>query len=93
MAKWHVKDGSEFENAEGEIVIEEEGYLHGKKVLEDLDEEGGSSETKDPDSPSRIPRPMAAGVCPFSGIARGMDDLTVSEESANSQNGIETNQE
>ncbi|KAI1248271.1 hypothetical protein MGN70_010521 [Eutypa lata] len=93
MAKWHVKDGSEFENAEGEIVIEEEGYLHGKKVLEDLDEEGGSSETKDPDSPSRIPRPMAAGVCPFSGIARGMDDLKVSEESANSQNGIETNQE
>ncbi|KAK7740600.1 hypothetical protein SLS62_011101 [Diatrype stigma] len=84
MAKWHVKDGQEFEDADGEITIEEEGYLHGKKILDDLEDDAaeGEARDRDPDSPSRIPRPMAAGVCPFSGIARGVEGLKVSDESA-----------
>ena len=91
MAKWHVKDGQEFEDSEEEITIEEEGYLHGKKVLEDLEEDGeeanGATEPKTPEAhaSSRLPRASAAaspGVCPFSGMARGMEELKVSDEPA-----------
>ncbi|RYP04871.1 hypothetical protein DL764_004194 [Monosporascus ibericus] len=86
MAKWHCKDGREFEDSDKEITIEEEGYLHGKKILEDIDEDG-SDETGDktPDSSTQIPRPPA-GVCPFSGIARGVEDLMVSDGPPNNQN-------
>lgn len=94
MAKWHIKDGQEFENPDEEITIEEEGYLHGKKVLDDLSDDGDKDgvESKAPDSPSRIPRPMA-GVCPFSGMAQGMEGLKVSDDTVKSQNGLESNQE
>ncbi len=94
MAKWHVKDGQEFENSDEEITIEEEGYLHGKKVLQDLDDEDAKNtiEPGAPSSPSQIPRPMA-GVCPFSGMAKGMEDLKVSDGPAKSQNDIEPRQE
>lgn len=66
MAKWHVKDGAEFVKEGAEVVIEKEGYLHGKRILEE--EEGGN----------------VAGVCPFSGVRRGMEDLKVGET-----NGVE----
>ncbi|TDZ37758.1 hypothetical protein CTRI78_v011024 [Colletotrichum trifolii] len=77
MAKWHVKDGAEFEKLKAEEpVIEEEGYLHGRKILEsESDEESGG-----PRSPSRIPRAGSAGgagVCPFTGIVAGVEGLTV----------------
>lgn len=68
MAKWHVKDGQEFEDLQPEIEIEQEGFLHGKKILDDSDED-----TILPESPSRIPRP--AGTCPFSGISKGVEEL------------------
>ena len=77
MAKWHVKDGQEFEDAENEVVIEEEGYLHGKKILDDTEDESSP-----PDSPSRIPRPT--GTCPFSGVSRGMEDLKLKDDGAGS---------
>ncbi|EJT75356.1 hypothetical protein GGTG_05293 [Gaeumannomyces tritici R3-111a-1] len=37
MAKWQVRDGAEFrdDDDEGTVVIEDEGYLHGKKILDD----------------------------------------------------------
>lgn len=42
MAKWHVRDGAEFTKEGQEVVIEEEGYLHGKRVLKSEElEEGG----------------------------------------------------
>lgn len=48
------------------VVPEPEGYLHGKRVLDTLDDD---DDLAHPDSPSRIPRPMAsAGACPFSGM-------------------------
>lgn len=78
MAKWHVKDGEEFDAEKEETVIEEEGYLHGMKVVEDDeggggDFEGTSNETEGgaaekgakPSSPSSIP--VRTGTCPFSG--------------------------
>ena len=85
MAKWHVKDGQEFEDSDEEITVEEEGYLHGKKVLEDLDEDGEEA------SGAAAP----AGVCPFSGMARGMEGLKVSDEPAKvpAANGAEVQQE
>lgn len=71
MAKWHVKDGQEFDEDKEEAVVEEEGFLHGRKVVEDevgtevegeveVGEKGGS-----PKSPSSIP--VRTGTCPFSG--------------------------
>ncbi|SPN99111.1 uncharacterized protein DNG_02146 [Cephalotrichum gorgonifer] len=43
MAKWHVRDGAEFIREETEVVIEKEGYLHGKKILDSEEmEEAGS---------------------------------------------------
>lgn len=39
MAKWHVRDGSEFIEQGQEVVVEEEGFLHGKRVLESEDED------------------------------------------------------
>ncbi|KAH6690353.1 Protoglobin-domain-containing protein [Plectosphaerella plurivora] len=89
MAKWHVRDGEEFREAGEEFVIEEEGYLHGKKVFTDSDEEvdpaAAAAAAAAPDSPSRIPRPhMAAApasVCPFSGLSQGMKDVKISEDS------------
>lgn len=54
MAKWHVKDGSEFATGDSDIEIESEGYLHGKKVVGD-------------DVPDLAAPP--AGVCPFAGMA------------------------
>ena len=62
MAKWHVKDGAEFIKEGAEVVIEREGYLNGKKILEEEDE-----------------GPDVVGVCPFSGVSRGMEDLKVGE--------------
>ncbi|KAH7308454.1 Protoglobin-domain-containing protein [Stachybotrys elegans] len=38
MAKWHIEDAIEFDQREG-FEVEQEGYLHGKKVLHDIDEE------------------------------------------------------
>ncbi|OAA35521.1 Globin [Metarhizium rileyi] len=35
MAKWHVREADEFGLLESDVVIEKEGYLHGKKILDD----------------------------------------------------------
>ncbi|KAF1839151.1 hypothetical protein BDW02DRAFT_487291 [Decorospora gaudefroyi] len=68
FAKWYVRDGDEF--AEERLVpeVEPEGYLHGKKVLNDGCE--GESEIEDSG--------MTAGSCPFKNLApsptRGGED-------------------
>ncbi|KAK1590404.1 Protoglobin-domain-containing protein [Colletotrichum navitas] len=76
MAKWHVRDGAEFAAILGDgPEIEEEGYLHGHKVLESEPGEENGHDREGPRSPSKLPRPSSAdsGVCPFSGIAAGVD--------------------
>ncbi|OHE91285.1 hypothetical protein CORC01_13400 [Colletotrichum orchidophilum] len=98
MAKWHCKDGAEYQRDDGEEPeIEQEGYLHGKKILEsESDEEtavngvpGGG-----PRSPSRLPRPNSAGgggggggVCPFTGISAGVEGMTVSDANTEKEDG------
>ncbi|KAK1953513.1 hypothetical protein LY78DRAFT_697824 [Colletotrichum sublineola] len=90
MAKWHVRDGAEFSvPGDDEPEIEEEGYLHGRKILgSESDEESGSDaatavadEREGPRSPSKLPRASSAGgPCPFSGIAAGVEGLKVDRE-------------
>lgn len=80
IAKWHTRDGDDVVPPPGAAgggaagdkdgdaataVPEREGYLHGKRVLDPLDAD--DADLAHPDSPSRIPRPMA-GACPFSGM-------------------------
>jgi hypothetical protein len=77
MAKWHVKDGAEFETGDSDIEIEREGYLHGKRIIGDgTGSEDDASEHHQPATPSRIPHPGTAsgGVCPFSGMGAPADE-------------------
>lgn len=63
FAKWYVRDGDEFADEMEQHEYEKEGYLDGRKVLDDIDEvekeEDGDATPKSPRSPS---------VCPFSSI-------------------------
>ncbi|CRK17969.1 hypothetical protein BN1708_012195 [Verticillium longisporum] len=92
MAKWHVRDGDEFRPpGDEEIVIEREGYLNGKKILDgsDDEEEEGAAHGHAQESPSRLPRPSSASAsigsaptCPFAGMAAGVDGLGIGEKPA-----------
>lgn len=62
MAKWHVKDGAEFQ-ADADVEIECEGYLHGKRILGEGLEDDINAAVPDGNG-SAAPRD---GVCPFSG--------------------------
>ncbi|KKA20840.1 hypothetical protein T310_5123 [Rasamsonia emersonii CBS 393.64] len=69
FAKWYVRDGQEYadERRDQQVVVEREGYLHGKKIIhEDNDPdpspEGSSSDTQTPSTGE------ARGSCPFSGM-------------------------
>jgi hypothetical protein len=67
MAKWQVRDGEEFDEVfdpDDDVVIEKEGYLHGKKILDETEEEHDQFHAE---SPSRIP--LRPSVCPFTGIS------------------------
>jgi hypothetical protein len=70
MAKWHIREGvDEFAVNDDEIEVEEEGYLHGKKIV---DEDEGDVE--DPGTPTAT---APAGVCPFSGLGKGVEDMKI----------------
>jgi len=85
MAKWQVRDGCEYASHE-EAVIDEEGYLHGKKILSDVDSSDADDEAGTPTK--------STGTCPFSGIVAGSakvkvadDDSTEKEEEKNEKEG------
>ncbi|KUI72423.1 hypothetical protein VM1G_07666 [Cytospora mali] len=63
FAKWYVRDGDEFIDEMEQHEVEPEGYLDGRKVLEEIDEDKeeapGESTPKSPTTPK---------TCPFSGI-------------------------
>lgn len=99
FAKWYVRDGDEFkgEDTEEEIVIEKEGYLHGKKILAyDEESEGGESSdsVQTEINAAEAAKPQAAtapsGGCPFSSMAKGMDNLAVGDENKPEKKEIET---
>ncbi|KAI0486874.1 Protoglobin-domain-containing protein [Xylaria cf. heliscus] len=59
-----VRDGDEFADEVDAPDIEEEGYLFGKRMLEDLEEEAADLGSE--------------SACPFSGLAKGMSAVSVS---------------
>lgn len=70
MAKWHIREGvDEFAVNDDEIEVEEEGYLHGKKIVEDEERD-----VEDPGAPIGTAPP---GVCPFSGLGEGMEKMKI----------------
>lgn len=63
FAKWYVRDGEEFAEDVEQPEFEKEGYLDGRKVLDDIEEAEGR---EDPDATPKSPR--SPTTCPFSGI-------------------------
>ncbi|KAK0716946.1 Protoglobin-domain-containing protein [Lasiosphaeria miniovina] len=89
FTKWYVHDGEEFTDGMDFGVIEKEGWLHGKKVLDDEAATATASESEASDdtatgSPaareSKSSGALAKGVCPFTGMAASMGDLKVSDD-------------
>ncbi|KAI0425272.1 Protoglobin-domain-containing protein [Xylaria sp. FL1042] len=62
FAKWYVRDGDEFADEAEAPEIEREGYLFGKRMLDDLEEEDESGTTS---------------ACPFSGLAKGVSAVSL----------------
>lgn len=62
FAKWYVRDGEEFAEQMGEIEVEREGYLHGRKVLSTEREAEGEGEKTE----------AANGGCLFAGVVSGL---------------------
>ncbi|KAJ9410529.1 hypothetical protein DTO045G8_1992 [Paecilomyces variotii] len=94
FAKWYVKDGEEFADETAQVIIEREGYLHGKKVIagegsgseseSDKEKKGNASSPKSPTS--RIPvspkipiSPSSSGSCPFQEMAKGVAEMKVQD--------------
>ncbi|KAI8952034.1 Protoglobin-domain-containing protein [Xylaria longipes] len=63
FAKWYVRDGDEFADEAEAPDVEEEGYLFGKRMLDDLEEEAADV--------------GSASACPFSGLSRGMSEVSI----------------
>ncbi|CAJ2505482.1 Uu.00g128760.m01.CDS01 [Anthostomella pinea] len=63
FAKWYVRDGDEFAEESEAPEVEKEGYLFGKKILDDVEEEPSDADN--------------GGSCPFSGITKGMSAVSV----------------
>jgi hypothetical protein len=72
FSKWHIRDGAEFAVLE-DVVVDREGYLHGKKILHPSD---GSDSSEGPGTPTAE---SSSGTCPFSGLARGVEGLEVGD--------------
>ncbi|KAK7550774.1 Protoglobin-domain-containing protein [Phyllosticta citricarpa] len=64
FARWYVRDTDEYNEEIEQVVIEREGFLHGKRVIR----EGIDSSDEDEFSSTKEGSPPA--VCPFSGMSR-----------------------
>lgn len=81
FAKWYVHDGEEYTaGVDYAGVVEKEGWLKGKKVLDDVDEEvdgagkaARGNESDGSDDTAVSPRRAAGlkGGCPFAGVVAG----------------------
>ncbi|KAK4127032.1 hypothetical protein N657DRAFT_611279 [Parathielavia appendiculata] len=82
FAKWYVQDGEEFtDGVDYTPLLEQEGYLHGKQVLAPEEEAAvgleGANNDADGDCPVAGNGPKVAGVCPFTGMVAGIEDLNI----------------
>lgn len=84
FAKWYVRDGDEFADEIEEVVVEREGYLHGKKIIGTSDESDAESTTSG-STQAAAQGGAPAGVCPFTGAARGMEGLKISENGSSAK--------
>ncbi|KAI5923382.1 Protoglobin-domain-containing protein [Camillea tinctor] len=80
FAKWYVRDGAEYAEESEKPEVEREGYLFGKKILDDLDEEG---------NPKAEEGAIPAGTCPFSGLTAGMSSVSLGAGVASGEPGAE----
>ncbi|KAF7890700.1 hypothetical protein EAF00_009015 [Botryotinia globosa] len=74
FAKWYVRDGDEFAGEMEEVMVEREGWLKGKKVIdgeEKLDVEGEGSGGKTPTEDEKMKEAPAS--CPFAGYQFGKE--------------------
>ncbi|KAI1486684.1 Protoglobin-domain-containing protein [Biscogniauxia mediterranea] len=76
FAKWYVRDGDEYAAESEKPDVEPEGYLFGKKILDDLDEDGNPKEAAEGAGAG------AAGTCPFSGLTAGMGGVSLGSGAA-----------
>jgi hypothetical protein len=70
FAKWYVRDGEEFAEQMGEVEVEREGFLHGRKVLSMEDEAEGEGEKTE----------VASGSCPFARVASRAQQADISSD-------------
>lgn len=75
FAKWYVRDGDEYMAEMEKPEIEPEGYLNGRKVLEDIEEE-----------PHGTP---SYGTCPFSGMTKSTHPDALSSSASDSKHNDE----
>ncbi|KAI0594161.1 Protoglobin-domain-containing protein [Biscogniauxia sp. FL1348] len=78
FAKWYVRDGDEYADESEKPEVEREGYLFGKKILDDLDEEGNPKA-------EAAGAGTGAGACPFSGLTAGMGSVSLGNGAANGE--------
>jgi len=72
FAKWYVRDGDEYADEKEETEIEREGYLHGVKIIDEVDGENG-------DLTSSKEETASGAACPFSGMSKELGNVLEAE--------------
>lgn len=87
FTKWYVHDGEEYTDGMDFGVIEKEGWLKGKKVLDPDNVSEASDDTACPVSKTKASASGAAapGVCPFTGIVASTEKLKVTSDEKSSE--------
>ncbi|KAK3498685.1 Protoglobin-domain-containing protein [Neurospora crassa] len=94
FTRWYVHDAEEFTDGMDFGVVEKEGFLHGKKVLDETAEASSSSAPAAATGGSACPfssvvesKDWAAAAasasdstCPFSGASKAMDGLSIKDK-------------
>lgn len=96
FTRWYVHDGEEFTDGMDFGVVEKEGFLHGKKVLDETAEASSSSSSAAANGGSACPfssvveskdwaaasasSPTSGSTCPFSGASKAMEGLSIEDQ-------------
>lgn len=90
FTRWYVHDGEEFTDGMDFGVVEKEGFLHGKKVLDETAEastsaNGGpacpfSASVESKDWAAAVASASGASTCPFSGASKAMEGLRIKDK-------------
>lgn len=88
FAKWYVRDGDEFCDEQPNVVIEKEGYLHGRLILNDEDISSPVDAAEEAYANVEATK-KKNDICPFASMVDGMVQLKI----ANSHEAEERNVE